>query len=63
VVYDEFVERAKSPVPPGSHIWVVQMAFFQLNTSHMTNLKRHANLQKKVLILTSSEKWGKVTPF
>jgi hypothetical protein len=51
VVYDEFVQRAKSPVPPGSHIWVVQMAFLQLNTSHMTDLKRHANLQKKVFDL------------
>jgi hypothetical protein len=49
--YDEFVQRAKSSVPPGSHIWVVEMAFLQLNTSHMTDLKRHVNLQKKAFDL------------
>jgi hypothetical protein len=42
VVYFEFVQMAKSPVPPGSHMWVAQMAFLQLNISHMTDLKRHA---------------------
>ncbi len=39
MVYYEFVQRAKSPVPPGSHMWVAQMAFLQLN---MSDLKRHA---------------------